>query len=204
MFNPYANVCAQHDFSAKSPMIRRSLLLDYIEAVRDVDSRVMWMGRDLGYRGGRRTGVALTDESHLPCLESVYGVKNPTRSTTGPVIAERTATEVWSVLQCISAPPMLWNVFPFHPFVEGNELSNRKFTAQEFDIAERINRDLIGLLKIKKIVAIGQDAASYASKLGVEVEQVRHPSYGGVADFRAGMSRIHGLESFDRQGKLMI
>lgn len=204
MFNPYANVCVLHDKSSQSPLIRRRLLLDYLNAVRSIDSRVMWMGRDLGYRGGRRTGVALTDDVHLPELGKRYGVQAPLRSTNGPAVAERTATEIWSVLRCISAPPMLWNVFPFHPYDEGDEQSNRKFSAAEFAVAKDINTELIRLLKIEKIVAIGRDAAGYAGKLGVEVEQVRHPSYGGVADFREGMSRIHGLQSLDRQGKLSI
>jgi len=32
----------------------------------ELGSNTIWMGRDLGYRGGRRTGLALTDEAHLP------------------------------------------------------------------------------------------------------------------------------------------
>jgi len=164
----------------------------------------MWMGRDLGYRGGRRTGVALTDEAHLSELGTLYGIAQPERSTVGPVMAERTATEIWSVLRQISAPPMLWNVFPFHPYVDGDELTNRKFTAHEFAVASELNVQLIRLLRIERIVAIGQDAAIYASKLGVEVDQVRHPSYGGTADFREGMSRIHGLTRLDRQGTLIF
>jgi len=164
----------------------------------------MWMGRDLGYRGGRRTGVALTDEAHLSELGTLYGFAQPQRSTVGPVMAERTATEIWSVLRQISSPPMLWNVFPFHPYLDGDEFSNRKFTAHEFAVASDINVQLIKLLRIERIVAIGQDAAIYASKLGVEVDQVRHPSYGGISDFREGMSRIHGLTNLDRQGALPL
>lgn len=162
------------------------------------------MGRDLGYRGGRRTGVALTDEAHLSELGTLYGFAQPQRSTVGPVVAERTATEIWSVLRQISAPPMLWNVFPFHPYVDGDELTNRKFTAHEFAVASELNIQLIRILRIERIVAIGQDAAIYASKLGVEVDQVRHPSYGGTSDFREGMSRIHGLTRLDRQGTLIF
>ncbi|EVT70970.1 uracil-DNA glycosylase [Stenotrophomonas maltophilia 5BA-I-2] len=204
VFNPYADVCVTHDKSVESPLIRKALLLSYLNAVREIDSRVMWMGRDLGYRGGRRTGVALTDEAHLSELGTLYGFAQPQRSTVGPIMAERTATEIWSVLRQISAPPMLWNVFPFHPYVDGDELTNRKFTAHEFAVASELNIQLIRILRIERIVAIGQDAAIYASKLGVEVDQVRHPSYGGTSDFREGMSRIHGLTRLDRQGTLIF
>lgn len=204
MFNPYADVCPSYDQSAKSPLIRRELLQRYLESVRSIDSRVMWMGRDLGYRGGRRTGVALTDEAHLAELGKVYGISAPARSTCGPVVAERTATEVWSVLRCIDAPPMLWNVFPFHPFEQGDQLTNRKFSAHEFSVAQALNAELIRVLRIQKIVAIGQDAGAYAARLGIDIDQVRHPSYGGVADFRAGMSRIYDLGSLSRQGHLEL
>lgn len=191
-----------HDRSAQSPLIRRALLLDYLVAVRSIDSRVMWMGRDLGYRGGRRTGIALTDEFHLPELAELYQLENVQKVTAGPVIAERTAAEVWSILGGVTSAPMLWNVFPFHPHAPQDELSNRKFTSSEFRVAEQINLDLISILNIERIVGIGQDAATYAAGLGVEVQHVRHPSYGGVVDFRAGMSRIYGLNALPRQGSL--
>lgn len=160
------------------------------------------MGRDLGYRGGRRTGVALTDEAHLGDLCQVYGISSVQRSTIGPAVAERTAAEVWSILGGLDAPPMLWNVFPFHPYAPGDQLSNRKFTSPEFRVAEQINLELIQLLRTEVIVAIGQDAASYASGLVADVRHVRHPSYGGVSDFRLGMSRIYSLKSVARQGEL--
>jgi hypothetical protein len=32
----------------------------------------MWFGRDLGYRGGRCTGLAFTDEAHLPALRLTF------------------------------------------------------------------------------------------------------------------------------------
>ncbi|WP_313211638.1 hypothetical protein [Stenotrophomonas sp.] len=99
---------------------------------------------------------------------------------------------------------MLWNVFPFHPFEQGDQLTNRKFSSHEFNVAQDLNAELIRVLRIQKIVAIGQDAGAYAARLGIEIDQVRHPSYGGVADFRAGMSRIYDLGSLSRQGHLEI
>lgn len=151
------------------------------------------MGRDLGYRGGRRTGIALTDEAHLPCVGDIYRGVEARRSTVGAVVAERTAAEIWSILKLVDAPPLLWNVFPLHPHESGNHLSNRKFTAAELAVAEDLNRDLIRMLRIESVVAIGQDAGAYSQRLGVEVVQVRHPSYGGVREFRGGMSSIYGI-----------
>lgn len=191
VFNPYADVCSVFDRSERSPAIRASMLIQHLEAVAKIDSRVMWMGRDLGYRGGRRTGIALTDEVHLDEFFRLYGGNRTERPTIGPAVAERTASEVWRVLSLIDRPPVLWNVFPFHPHEAGNEFSNRKFTSVELSVLQEFNSRLLRLLSIDHIVAIGGDAAQYSRGLGVDVVTVRHPSYGGVSDFRAGMRQLY-------------
>ena len=64
VFNPWADRCAIHDRS-DAAATRRSNLLAMLEAALDERVETMWIARDLGYRGGRRTGVPLTDEVHL-------------------------------------------------------------------------------------------------------------------------------------------
>ena len=73
-------------------------------------------------------------------------------------------------------------------------MTNRKFAARELSEVTELNHTLIDWLGIRRIVCIGQDAVAYASTFGVEVECVRHPSYGGVTEFRQGMQRIYGKE----------
>jgi hypothetical protein len=85
-------------------------------------------------------------------------------------------------------------VFPFHPHDKGEPFTNRKFTNRELREVDDLNASLISWLGIRRIVSIGQDAATYAAKFGVEVASVRHPSYGGVTEFREGISRLHGLD----------
>lgn len=192
VFNPYADTCPVHD-RADAPAYRRANLRAYLAASAEIGVDTIWMGRDLGYRGGRRTGLALTDEYHLPEMAKVYPGCTSRQATRGPAVAERTAAEIWAVLKAINTPPLLWNVFPFHPHEAQNPLSNRRFTARELDAVRELNKALIQWLKVRRIVAIGQDAAAYAEAFGVEVVRVRHPSYGGVKDFRAGMSKIYGI-----------
>jgi hypothetical protein len=84
-------------------------------------------------------------------------------------------------------------VFPLHPHEPGNPFSNRRFSSAELRQVEELNAALISWLGIKRIVAIGQDAAHYASRFDVKVTTVRHPSYGGVKDFRDGMRRVYTL-----------
>ena len=189
VFNPYADVCPVHD-RPDAPAARRANLIGFLKAAKRLRTDTIWMGRDLGYRGGRRTGLALTDERHLPVIASIYGSRAG-QATVGPPMAERTAAEIWAILSRLSAPPFLWNVFPFHPHEPDDPFSNRKFTARELAAAHGINQALIQELGIRRIVAIGQDAAHYSAGFGVEVIAVRHPSYGGVNEFRAGIQTLY-------------
>lgn len=191
VFNPYRDHCEVHDL-ADAPATRRRNLRSYLAAIEAMGSDTIWMGRDLGYRGGRRTGLALTDELNLPSLATSYPGSTPVKATKGPVVAERTAAEIWAVLNRLTRRPLLWNVFPLHPHEPQDPLSNRRFTRSELETVNELNRELVAWLKIRRIICIGQDAASYAATFGVDVKCVRHPSYGGVKDFRAGISKIYG------------
>lgn len=193
VFNPYSDTCPVHD-KRDAPAVRRRNLRTLLASAHALGIDTIWMGRDLGYRGGRRTGLALTDERHLPAMSRIYPGCESSRTTVGPEVAERTAAEIWAVLARLDVPPLLWNVFPFHPHDEGAPFTNRKFTGRELREVDELNATLISWLRIRRIVSIGQDAAAYAEKFGVEVQCVRHPSYGGVTEFRAGISRLHGID----------
>lgn len=204
VFNPYVDRCDLFDLP-KAASVRRKNLTSYLAAIECSGTDVIWMGRDLGYRGGRRTGLALTDESHLKDMEQCYPGASISKATTGPIVAERTATEIWAAIRSVPVPPLLWNVFPFHPHEPDQQLTNRKFASRELAVVNELNRALISWLGIRTIVGIGQDAAKYASAFGVTVECIRHPSYGGVRDFREGVERVYGVElhrTSISQGKL--
>lgn len=55
------------------------------------------------------------------------------------------------------------------------------------------------LLSPHRVLAIGRDAQLALEDLGVTAEKVRHPSYGGQAEFIAGVSTHYGLDAADRQ-----
>jgi uracil-DNA glycosylase len=193
VFNPYRDVCALFDHPA-SPSIRRQNLTFFLRAVFKSETRSLWLGRDLGYLGGRRTGIALTDEFHLDVLQNTFGVFGITKATVGEHRKkERTATEVWKLLTRIREPVLLWNAFPFHPFDNGEPLSNRRHTAQEFEACRHILLVLVEWLHPTIIVALGADAEAAATSIGYECRRIRHPSYGGQAEFAREICRLYQI-----------
>lgn len=201
VFNPYADRCPASDLSA-APAIRKANLQAYMRAAEDVISSV-WFGRDLGYRGGRRTGLALTDERHLGNFSRRYGGVAVAQATSGPPMAERTATIVWDAINRLPAPPFLWNVFPFHPHERHDPMSNRCHTAAERRLCLPLIEEFLDWLRPTTIVAIGNDARKTLSELGYGCRYVRHPSYGGQADFLRGIEEIYGLSPKPSQAALL-
>jgi hypothetical protein len=115
------------------------------------------------------------------------------RATRGPVVAERTAAIVWNLLSRLGEPAVLWNIFPLHPHEPEDPFSNRCHTRSERDAAWPLLTGLIEMIKPRRLVAIGRDAGMALANLDISVELVRHPSYGGQAEFISGVGKIYGL-----------
>jgi uracil-DNA glycosylase len=192
VFNPYVDCCAVHDRTDAARLRRKNLAL-FLEAVLDQRVETIWIARDLGYRGGRRTGVPLTDEVHLDRVGDLLGGIELTRATRGPVVAERTAAIVWRVLSRIEQPVMLWNVFPFHPHEPDDPFSNRCHTPAERKSALPLLQALLEMVRPRSLVAIGRDAHLALQDIGIPVATVRHPSYGGQSAFMAGLLDLYGV-----------
>lgn len=196
VFNPYSDRCEIHD-KRDAPAIRRHNLALAITGAIESNVEYLWVARDLGYRGGRRTGLALTDDVHVSAFGSMLGVPVQ-RATTGEAVAERTAATVWKIIREFNKPFFTWNVFPFHPFENGDQFTNRQHTRRERMACQSLLENLIQILQPKQIIAIGNSAAEGLLELGVKAEKVRHPSYGGTADFVSGLSSIYHLQPLNK------
>lgn len=192
VFNPYADSCPHFDLP-DAPARRRRNLQAHLAAAIDLGVGAVWVGRDLGYRGGRRTGIALTDEPNLERLATHFDRRiDVQRATRGPIISERTAGVIWRAIRGLDTCIFTWNVFPLHPHKVDKPLTNRCHTRRERLALRPLLVSLLDMLQPKKVVAIGNDAQAGLADLGIECVKVRHPSYGGVSDFEAGISALHG------------
>ncbi|WP_137133098.1 uracil-DNA glycosylase [Rhizobium sp. FY34] len=193
-FNPYSDACDDFD-QDDAPAIRRTNLKLVLDAAIEGKVDSIWIARDLGYRGGRRTGLALTDEAHLTDHSVLYGDLPLVRATKGPALAERTASVIWQTLNRIQRPVFLWNVFPLHPHEPGDPQSNRCHTRSERNACRPLLTWLLEALNPRVVVAVGRDAQLALADLGIDAMQVRHPSYGGQSDFISGIEGLYGLPS---------
>lgn len=192
-FNPYVDRCETHD-RQDAPLQRAQALSAILESASATEIEDIWIGRDLGYRGGRRTGLALTDEVNAAAHMSRWGVEIE-RPTVGAVVAERTAAVIWTMLAQIEARIFLWNVFPLHPHEPDEPFTNRTHNSTERRAGEELLAVLIELLRPRRIFAIGNDAAQAARRVDhhLPVIAVRHPSYGGQTQFVAQIRTAYAL-----------
>ena len=197
VFNPYLDCCEIHDRS-DAPRLRKKNLRAFLEGALASKVDTIWIARDLGYRGGRRTGVPLTDEVHLAQVAQLLGGIELHKATRGPIVAERTAAVVWKVIGSIGEPVVLWNVFPFHPHQPHDPLSNRCHSAGERELTLPLLQHLIDMFRPKRLVAIGRDAQLALRNVDLPVTTVRHPSYGGQNEFITSLYELYGLQNIRR------
>jgi len=105
----------------------------------------------------------------------------------------------------VPAAVFLWNVFPLHPHEPDDPFSNRSHRPHERAVGEALLAELVGMLRPRRLVAIGNDAAKVAFRLAAltEAVQVRHPSYGGQSDFVRQVRCLYDLTEDNAQLNLL-
>lgn len=192
VFNPWTMNCELADVE-DSFHVRRANLRSVLSACADADEVDVWIGRDLGWRGGRRTGIALVDEYSLGDYAISIEVEGLAKATAGPVMRERTATEIHLARTRVLRKVFFWNVFPFHPHEAGMPQTNRMHTRRERDGGITFLKMVLDLLSVGRVLTIGNDATHALKAAGVACCPVRHPSYGGQREFHRQVNLYYGL-----------
>ena len=160
---------------------------------------IMLIGEAPGYRGCALTGIPFTDEVQLKLPENYYALGDWQRDNDTGDTSERSATAVWRELRRYRIIPLIWNVFPFHPYKEGKEHSNRTPTQSEIREGIKYIEMLISIFSIQesKIFAIGKKAQTALDFIDND-HVIRHPAYDLKRKFPEQFSSKIGALFLDR------
>lgn len=170
--------------------IRKENLQLYLTKMKRLRPKILLLGEAPGYKGCGITGIAFSSERLLhennffkdqgfrcfnerDCLES-----------------EISATIVWKELDQISAKPLIWNIYPFHPHAPENFRTNRTPTRDELIKGKIFLKELLKMFDIQQIVALGRKPESQLIDLGFSYTYLRHPANGGKRKFVDGLRPI--------------
>lgn len=137
------------------------------------------IGEAPGHKGCALSGIPFTSQY---VISNSNFFKNKI-NIAGGAEKENTATVIWGILDSVQNPPLLWNAFPFHPYQSHNVNTNRKPIKPELlEGLEYINI-LKNIFPNAKLIAVGNVAYESLTSLGLNVQKIRHPSYGGKNEF---------------------
>jgi uracil-DNA glycosylase len=189
LFNPYLDNSAD-DARHNSPDARLERLSEHL----DCDASLVLIGEAPGYQGCRVTGVAFTSE-RLLMDGKIPRVRIPlVRLSSRPrPWSELSATIVWNELNQlkVAESTVLWNALQMHPHQEGNPLSNRTPSRHELRAGSKALSLLREAYPQAKFIAVGRKAAASLQASDIEIAgAIRHPAFGGKAEFVQGLKAV--------------
>ena len=172
--------------------IAENLRLYLGEMIKMTGKRVLLVGEAPGYKGCKITGIPFTSGNVFKRFDHplLNEIGNQLRLAT--IESENTATIVWGYLSQKSDTPLFWNSFPFHPHPKDNENKNRAPTADEVEIGIDHLKRLHSIYKPELVAGIGGKGVECAQQAFPKeaIVYIRHPSFGGKAEFIDGMEKI--------------
>lgn len=182
-------------YSSEIPQseICRENLYNYLQRIRNDNSKVMLIGEAPSYHGCRLSGIAFTCEENFT-EDIIPGIMGKDLGykifSDGKPEKELSASIVWPKLKewymlhgCV---PLLWNICPFHPHKKNDVKSNRTPQKEEIERGIKYFLELVDIFNIQHIGCIGRESfnAIEAMNLNTSLEYLRHPSCGGIKKFR--------------------
>ena len=192
VFNPYRDRCVSHDLD-DAPTIRRANLAAVVNAALDQQVDELWVGLELGRLGGRRTGLALTDETKLQSCADYWKIDGLARASRGAEVKEQTAAYIWRALAASDQRVFLWNVFPFQCHLPGS-INNRSHTPSEINKVPDTLPWIIERLGVRRVFALGKKAETALRRASITCGYIRHPGRGGGPEFLASIGMAKRTE----------
>ncbi len=166
-------------------LLRRANLSAYLAHLGGTADTVL-VAEAPGWRGMTNTGIPFTSMRELGTLG--FDVLVPPEPTAP---WEASSRVVHAALQDWSGPlPLAWAIFPHHPFVAGDRLTNRTPRPAEVRSGAPVALALLEALGAARgsghpvrVVAVGRKAQGALALAGIDAVAVRHPAQGGAAQF---------------------
>lgn len=168
--------------------VRRHNLRLYLEQMLALHPSTILIGIAPGIHGCYKTGIPFTDE-HTVAHCTFFKEKGYLIASQVPE-KEMSARCIWSVLDQTTTPPLMWNIYPFHPHLLGNPNSNRDPSRQEMLLGKEILRELCSLFNIEQYYSVGTNAARMLKKDLPHIGYIRHPAHGGATLCRQHLTTI--------------
>ncbi|MBO9047205.1 uracil-DNA glycosylase [Curtobacterium flaccumfaciens pv. flaccumfaciens] len=169
---------ALYEVGSAEGRLRRANLTRYLER-SGPGADTLLVAEAPGWRGMTNTGVPFTSMRELG---PGYGVPpEPTAPWEASSRVVHAALDGWR-----GALPVAWAIFPHHPFVAPDRLTNRTPRPAEVrsgaPVALALLEALGGVDRVR-VVAVGRKAQGALALAGIEATAVRHPAQGGATQF---------------------
>lgn len=191
-FNPYKDICPEHDLPNASAIRCENLKL-YLNAQLELKPKSLWLGEAPGYNGVRRSGLYLLSEPQLDMLSDRLKCLPFQKATKTAPKATSTSKQVWKMIELLPEVPLTLDAYPFHLVQEKLPFANRSPKKAELKDYAPLLEFITDLFQPEIIIAIGRKAEYALNHIGIKAQYVRHPSRGGQREFEKGIKRIYQI-----------
>lgn len=186
---------ALYDPQDPAGALRRRNLLRYLDLLVEQRPGMILVGEAPGWRGATNTGVSFMSVRELTAKPGLMtqdprgdGFEVPPAPT---ALWEASSRVVWAALAgWPGALPVSWPIFPHHPHVAGDRLTNRTPRPAEVRSGAPVVLELIAAFGGLQVVAVGRKAQGALAENGIEAVAVRHPAQGGAALFTSQVKAL--------------
>lgn len=170
--------------------LRRANLDRYLQRFAPAADTIL-VAEAPGWRGMSNTGVPFTSMRELQDPDGLFA-DLPFAVPEAPTAPwEASSRVVHAALRGWHGPlPVLWAVFPHHPFAAPDPLTNRTPRPAEVRAGAPVALALADAVGTRRFVAVGRKAQGALAAAGIEAIAVRHPAQGGAAQFTAQLAAL--------------